>query len=249
MDSSHWIRRMGTTGPGDIRLVCFPPAGGAVTFFAGLARALAPDVEVLGVQYPGRQDRHREQPVEDIPRMAEAVREELEAVLSDGRPYAFFGHSMGALVAFETALSLRGGRPAKDLTHLFASGRAAPQSGPRPGDLLAGAEELLTELHRLGGVGEDVLRDPEMVAMIMPVVQADYRALAAYGMTPGASLDCPVTVLTGEADPIVSPEEAAQWKDLTSGPAGVRIFPGGHFYLHDQVQQVAATVRGSLLPR
>ncbi|MEU6679658.1 alpha/beta fold hydrolase [Streptomyces sp. NPDC046925] len=246
MGSSHWIRRMGMKGPGDIRLVCFPHAGGSVTFFAGLARALAPDVEVLGVQYPGRQDRHREQPVEEIPRMAEAVNEELAAVLSDGRPYAFFGHSMGALVAFEAALSLRGGRPSKDLTRLFVSGRAAPLAGPRPGDRLSGDEELLTELHRLGGVGREVLDDPEMLSMIMPAVRADYRALATYGMTPGASLDCPVTVLTGEADPIVSPEEAAQWEGLTSAPTEVRVFPGGHFYLQDQVGQVAAAVRESL---
>ncbi|GGV73279.1 thioesterase [Streptomyces longisporoflavus] len=247
MGSSHWIRRMGATGPGDIRMVCFPHAGGSSTFFAGLARALAPEVEVLGVQYPGRQDRHREQPVEDIARMAEAVHEELGALLSDGRPCAFFGHSMGALVAFETALLLRGGQPSKELTRLFASGRAAPLAGPRPGDLLSGDKELLTELHRLGGVGKDVLGDPELVSMIMPAVRADYRALATYGMTPGAALDCPVTVLTGEADPIVSPEEAAQWQGLTSAPTEMRVFPGGHFYLQDQVQQVAAAVRESLL--
>ncbi|MEV0119896.1 alpha/beta fold hydrolase [Streptomyces sp. NPDC050844] len=247
MGSSRWIRRMGVTGQGDLRLVCFAHAGGAVTSFTGLARALAPDVEVLGVQYPGRQDRHREQPVEEIPRMAEAVNAELGAILSDGRPCAFFGHSMGALVAFEAAVSLRGDQPSKELTRLFVSGRAAPLAGPRPGDLLSGAEELLTELHRLGGVGKDILDDPEMVSMIMPAVQADYRALAAYSMTPGASLDCPVTVLTGEADPLVSPEEAAQWQGLTSAPTEVRVFPGGHFYLQDQVQQVAAAVRESLL--
>lgn len=247
MGSGQWIRRMGVTGPGDVRLVCFPHAGGAVTFFSGLARALAPDVEVLAVQYPGRQDRHREQPVEEIPRMAEAVNEELDAILPDGRPCAFFGHSMGALVAFEAAVSLRGGRASKDLTRLFASGRAAPPAGPRPGDRLSGDEELLAELHRLGGVGKEVLGDPEMVAMIMPAVRADYRALASYGMVPGTSLDCPVTVLTGQSDPIVSPEEAAQWQDLTSAPTEVLVFPGGHFYLQDQARQVAAAVRESLL--
>ncbi|MGV9282804.1 thioesterase II family protein [Streptomyces sp. NPDC003730] len=249
MGTGHWIRRMGATGPGDVRLVCFPHAGGAVTSFAGLARALAPDIEVLGVQYPGRQDRHREQPVEEIGRMAEAVGEELGTLLADGRPCAFLGHSIGALVAFEAAQWLRGARSSKDLTHLFASGRAAPSAGPRPGDLLSRDDELLTELHRLGGVGEEILNDPEMISMIMPVVRADYRALASYRMTPGASLDCPVTVLTGEADPIVSPREAARWEELTSAGSRLHVFPGGHFYLQDQVPRVAAVVREALLAR
>ncbi|MBU6533782.1 thioesterase II family protein [Streptomyces mayonensis] len=247
MGTDRWIRRMGVPGSGNVRLVCFPHAGGAVTFFTGLARALAPDIEVLGVQYPGRQDRHREQPVDEIPRMAAAVGEELEALLSDGRPCAFLGHSMGALVAFETGLLLRGGQASKGLTRLFASGRATPPAGPLPGDLVTG-DELLTELHRMGGIGEDVLNDPEMLSMIMPVVQADYQALAAYRMAPGASLDCPVTVLTGETDPVVSPQEAARWQEVTSAPTQVHVFPGGHFYLQDQVRQVAAVVRESLLP-
>ncbi|MFF4601820.1 thioesterase II family protein [Streptomyces sp. NPDC001339] len=247
MSSSRWIRRMAVTGSGDVRLVCFPHAGGAVSFFTGLARALAPDVEVLGVQYPGRQDRRREAPVEEIRRMAEAVKEEVCATFWDGRPCAFFGHSMGALVAFEAALALREEQSPKDLTRLFASGRAAPSAGRRPGDQLSGDAELLAELHRLGGVGGDILDDPEMVAMIMPAVRSDYRALATYSMVPGASLDCPVTVLTGEADPLVSPEEAALWQGLTSAPAEVHTFPGGHFYFQDQVQQVARVVRRALL--
>ncbi|MFD5202970.1 thioesterase II family protein [Streptomyces sp. NPDC058375] len=238
---------MGSPGSSDVRLVCFPHAGGAVTSFTGLARALAPDVEVLGVQYPGRQDRHREQPVGDIPRMAEAIAGELGELLSDGRPCALLGHSMGALVAFEVALLMRGGQASKDITRLFASGRVAPAGGPIPGDLVTG-DELLTELQRMGGIGADVLNDPEVLAMIMPVVEADYRALAAYRMTAGSSLDCPVTVLTGDADPVVSPEEAARWQDITSAPTQLHVFPGGHFYLQDQIAQVAAVVRESLLP-
>ncbi|MFF3504442.1 thioesterase II family protein [Streptomyces sp. NPDC003247] len=247
--AGEWIRRLGPPAdrPGAVQLVCFPHAGGAAGAYTALCRALAPTVEVVGVQYPARQDRLREEPVRDVRGLAERVARELGEDAGSARPRAFFGHSMGALVAFETALLLGRDGPATRPVRLFLSGRAAPSLGPGPSDHLAGDAELLAELRRLGGVGDGVLEDPDVVELIMPAVRADYQALAAYSWRPGTTLDRPLTVLVGDTDPIVTREGAAQWRRLSTAPTEVRSFTGGHFYLDDRVQQVAEVVRDALV--
>src|SRR6059058_3650797 len=99
-----WLRRFGPVLDSGVRLICFPHAGGSASAYVPLARALAPEVEVLAVQYPGRQDRRHEPPIEDVNRLADLAADVLPT--DSARPYALFGHSMGALVAYETALRL-----------------------------------------------------------------------------------------------------------------------------------------------
>lgn len=245
MDST-WFRRFAHDAPrdGGLPLFCFPHAGGSASAYVPLARRLAPEVDVLAVQYPGRQDRRREEPVTSLPRLAALVAEAALPQLTG--PYAFFGHSMGASLAHETACALRD-RGAPPPQRLFLSGRGAPGPRPAPSDVLDDDEAIVSMVGRLGGRGAEALADPELTAMALPALRADYRALGAYTPSSGAPLECPVSVLVGDADPVVSLESALGWRDSFAGEFRAHSFPGGHFYLDAEVDSVRDVVAADLL--
>jgi surfactin synthase thioesterase subunit len=233
-----WIRRFRPAPDASVRLACLPHAGGSATFFFPLAPALGPDVDMLAVQYPGRQERRMEPPIENIPEMARRLAREL--VPWTDRGLALFGHSLGAVIAYETARILTAaGRPP---VALFASGRRAP-SWDRP-ELthLQSDAELLAAVRKMGGTDPRVLADEELVRMVLPVIRADYRAIDGYRHADGPMLDCPVTVLTGADDPQVSAEEAEAWRKHTTGAFEVVTFPGEHFFLIDHHAAVTTAI-------
>ncbi|MCP3822752.1 alpha/beta fold hydrolase [Streptomyces sp. A3M-1-3] len=240
---SPWFRRFGPAPHGDVQLFCFPHAGGAASTYVQLSRRLAPAVDVLAVQYPGRQDRRLEPAIEDIPRLADLITAEI--LPHTARPYAFFGHSMGAVLAYETARRVQA-RSAPGPLRTFLSGRSAPDPRPNPHDVMADDTAILAAIRRLGGTGAAVLQDPELVAMIMPALRSDYRALASYAWQPGAPVDTPLTVLVGDADPVVPIEETTGWREHFAGEVELNVFPGGHFYLDDNAGDVAEVVATGL---
>jgi surfactin synthase thioesterase subunit len=229
-----------TGPPHTVRLVCFPHAGGSASFYFPFARLLPEDVDVLAVQYPGRQERRADQAIEDIGELAGQI---CAALLPYARePMAFFGHSMGALVAYEAARRLEN-QASTRLSVFFASGRRAPSR--RPGETavrLGDDGSLIAELQRLSGTDMVLLDDAELVRMILPPVRSDYRALKKYVYRPGPNLTCPITALTGDADPQVTLDEAGAWREHTDGAFGLRVFPGGHFYLSSQQAEVASVI-------
>ncbi|MGW7609100.1 thioesterase II family protein [Streptomyces sp. NPDC054766] len=245
--NSTWFRRFTTAAGDGPRLVCFPHAGGSATAFKDLARALPADFDVVCVQYPGRQDRYNEAPFTDLTALVEAVAGELarELAADRGRPYALFGHSMGALVAFETArLLARGELPGPQ--RLFLSGRGGPDTGGIPYHLYDD-DDVLADVRRLGGTEQAMLEDPDILDLVLPALRADYRALGTYGWRGGVPLAAAVTVLTGDSDPMMTVQDAQTWRAHTTGDFAVEVFPGGHFYLFDQLERVAAAVTEGLL--
>ncbi|MEU0273313.1 alpha/beta fold hydrolase [Streptomyces sp. NPDC006307] len=253
--ASDWFRRFGAEVPGSgVRLVCFPHAGGAASAYLGLQRELVPAFDVLAVQYPGRQDRRAEPPVDDIGRLVQALADEVERELVPGaagvdapRPYAFFGHSMGAVLAYELARELdRRGVPGP--CHLFLSGRFAPTPQGNDTDRLDTDEKILAMIRRLGGTVGAVFDDPDVLEMVMPPLRADYRAIGTYTWRPGPPLDTPLTVLVGDRDPVVPVDGAAGWCEHTTAPAELHVLPGGHFYLDQRTADVADIVRDALAP-
>jgi surfactin synthase thioesterase subunit len=220
-------------------LCCFPHAGGSASFYQPLSAALAPGIEVLAVQYPGRQDRRAEPLIDDIGTLADALARVLADTLTPDT--AFFGHSMGAIVAFEVALRLeRAGMPVQAL---IASGRHAP-SWPRAGNVhLRGDDALIREMRELSGTHSALLADEEVLGFILPVLRSDYRAIETYGRRDDAVLSCPVTVFTGDADSRVTPSDARAWERHTEGGFSMRTFSGGHFYLSDRVREVSDALR------
>ncbi|MGW5850533.1 thioesterase II family protein [Streptomyces sp. NPDC055254] len=252
-----WLRRFDRTEGGGPRLICFPHAGGAASAYLQMSRALTPAVEVHAVQYPGRQDRRLEPPLTSIPALATALADTLVDELAlapaggpdggpaDERPYAFFGHSMGAAVAYETTrlLAARGARPPE---RLFLSARGAPTPEPRPGDRLRGDAELIAGIRRLGGTGSGVLDDPEVLEIVLPALRGDYEALGAYSWQQGPPLDVPFTVLVGTADPVVPVDDARGWLGHSTRPGEFLTFEGGHFYLDGHLPAVTGAIRSAL---
>ncbi|NLU76562.1 thioesterase [Streptomyces sp. HNM0575] len=227
-DTGLWLRRFRQSAPDAPRLVCFPHAGGAATWFMPVAEAMAPRADVLAVQYPGRQDRRSEPPVDDVLVLAARITRVLTEL--EDRPTLFFGHSMGAVVAFEVARALAA-RGKRGPEHLYASGRRAPHSYRDDRVHERDDEGVLEEVRSLDGTDSRLLHDDEVVRMVLPAIRADYRAVETYRCPPGEPLECPVTVLTGDDDPKTTIEEAEAWREWTTGGFRMEVFRGGHFYL------------------
>lgn len=233
-----WVRRFGPGLDGVPRLVCFPHAGGSASFFFPAAKALSGEAEVLAIQYPGRQDRRNEPCVDSIDELADRVYAEL--VPWTGRPLTLFGHSMGATLAFEVARRLQAdGRPPSGL---FASGRRAPSAHRDESLHQADDARILATLKEMSGTDQQVLDDDELIRSILPAVRADYRAAETYRYAPGEPLDCPVFVLTGDADDEVTLDEARAWSAHTSAQYTLRVFEGGHFFLIAHAAAVTAAL-------
>ncbi|MFE2104610.1 thioesterase II family protein [Kitasatospora sp. NPDC059463] len=228
-DSGSWIR-VYRQAPEGIRLFCFPHAGGAATSFFSWGAALPGDVEVLALQYPGRQDRGAEAHLRSVPELADRIHEAVRPLLD--APYAFFGHSMGAILSFEVARRIaREDGPAP--AHLFVSGRRAPSLVKHEELHRASRADFVAEMGRLGGTDPRILADEELLDLVLPTVRADYEAIETYRYEPGPPLSCAITGLTGDRDPRASVDEVAAWTQHTLGRFDLRIFPGGHFYLED----------------
>lgn len=224
---SLWIRRYNPIPDCDVRLVCFPHAGGSASYFRKLSWVFGPAVEVLAVQYPGRQDRWQEPLIDNVVELAERSLEELRPSID--RPVALFGHSMGASVAFEVARRLE--RSGIEPAWLIASGRTSP-TRPREDTVhLLSDSGLLAEMSRTGGTDMSLLQDEEILRMVMPALRNDYKAAETYRYSPGPLLNCPITALVGREDPKATVEQADAWREVTTGPFDLRDFDGGHFYL------------------
>ncbi|MGW0790138.1 thioesterase II family protein [Streptomyces sp. NPDC002911] len=219
--------------------MCFPHAGGAASYYRPLSAALSPGVDVLAVQYPGRQNRRTEPFVSTIDQLADDSVEALAPWAH--RPLSLFGHSMGAVVAHEVAgrLTAAGSPPVT----LIVSGRRAHDDGQRHEVHLRDDDGLVAEIRRLGGTDMRVLENPEMRALFLPALRADYQVVETYRHTEGPPLSCPVLALAGDSDPVASPAEMRHWAARTSGQFSLLSFSGGHFYLADHSAAVASAVR------
>jgi surfactin synthase thioesterase subunit len=237
-DHDLWIRRFHSAPQAPGRLVCFPHAGGSASFYLPVSTALSPGVEVVAIQYPGRQDRRKEPGIESVDVLADRVAEVLHGL--DDRPTTFFGHSMGAVVAFEVAerLERRGRRTAR----IFASGRRAPS---RHRDEQVHKQDdagLVAELKALDGTDGQVLGSEELLRMILPAIRCDYTAVETYDTGGDKVVGAPITVLIGDDDPKSTLEEAEDWKKHTTAAFEMKVFRGGHFYLSERPADVMAVL-------
>ncbi len=242
-DDNKWLRHFHRAEDDSTVLVCFPHAGGSASYYFPMSQALAPQVEVIAVQYPGRQDRRQEAFIDNLPTLADQIFDALAPLT--GSPLAFFGHSMGATLSFEVASRFER-QAGTSPQWVFVSGRRAP-SRYRTGDVhLRTDAGLLAELRVAGGTQSSVLDDPELVAMVLPAIRNDYRAIENYRHIPGPPLSCPVTVLVGDCDPQTTIEDAVAWREHSTGEFDLRVFPGGHFYLETYHAEVKDTILAAL---
>lgn len=240
----RWIRQFHPSSDSGVRLICLPHAGGSASGYFSLSAALRPSMETWSVQYPGRQDRRHEPLIADVRGLAEGLVRALQGRLD--RPYALFGHSMGAVVAFEVARLMESGAgPAPRA--LVVSGRRGPSTDRHEQVHLRDDAGVAAELRLLSGTNTAFLKDPELFEMILPALRADYRAVETYQCGSDAVVRCPVTVLVGDSDPRTTIDEARAWSRHTSGEFDVRIFPGGHFFLDECTTEVVNTLSDVML--
>jgi len=223
------------------QLFCFAHAGGGPAFFRQWRAWLAPEIAVRRVLLPGRESR-LEAPFRHITDLLPPLCAALEPCLA--RPYALFGHSMGAVVAFEVArwFSRSGAGP----ECLIVSGRRAPALASARRLSKLPADEFVKEVGRLNGIPPEVLGEPELLELLLPTLRADFELAETYRPLPGSRLECPVVGYLSTDDPEVDYDGVLRWSEVTTGEFSVRIFRGDHFYLRAGRPDVLNAVRDDL---
>jgi medium-chain acyl-[acyl-carrier-protein] hydrolase len=240
---SRWFRRY-LVPTAKVRLFCFPYAGGTARIYRNWHDWMAPDTEVVAVELPGRGINPSGPPLDRMEVLIERLLAAMDPLLD--RPFGLFGHSMGALVAFELSRVLAArGYPAP--LHLFVSAIEAPHA-PSKGTTLHDLPdpEFIAALGHLNGAAASALANPELLQILMPVLRADFRLAETYRYPGGAPLGHPITVFGGLDDAAAPPQSLAKWQQLTRDRCVVRLLAGDHFFIHDNEHLMAASVARSL---
>ena len=226
---SPWLVTPAPNPAAPLRLFCFPYAGGSTLIYRTWANSLPVTVEVCAVEIPGRGRRLREKAHENLLALVADACTALRPYMN--KPFAFFGHSMGALISFELARQLRregGPLPA----HVFVSGRRAPQLPDNPPTYNLPDPEFIAELRRLNGTPREVLEHPDLLQLMLPMLRADFSVCQTYRFTPEPPLKCGFSAYGGVDDVDIRREQLEAWSEHTSSAFAVHMFPGDHFFLH-----------------
>jgi medium-chain acyl-[acyl-carrier-protein] hydrolase len=246
--NTRWLIRPLPRPDARLRLFCFPYAGIGASAYRPWAAQLPPEIEVVAVQPPGRENRLGEAAIQEF----SALVSEAAGAVGTGLEmrYIFFGHSMGAALAFEVARTLRD-RDVATPELLVVSGRRAPHL-PNPEPLLHPLSDVafIEEVQRrYNGIPSEVLEHEDLLGLLLPGLRADIRALECHSHIAGEPLDCRILACGGASDPLVSPVELDAWGAHTRGSVAVEFFPGGHFYLREHRDALLSAIVDAALSR
>jgi medium-chain acyl-[acyl-carrier-protein] hydrolase len=243
--ANRWLVIPKANPEAKIRLVCFPCAGRGASLYRTWAGLLGNEVEVCAAQLPGRENRMDEPPFTRFQDLLSALTEVLQPLLD--REYAIFGHSLGALIGFEVARRIRE-TTGRTPIHMFASAQHAPQiPDPLPPiGMLPDAVFLAAVQQRYDGIPHEVLREPEVMSLLLPMLRADFRVLEDYTYHAGRPLACGITALGGHEDSVTSGEQLSAWSLQTQGSFRVQLFPGDHFFIQSAEKEVLHSVSSEL---
>jgi medium-chain acyl-[acyl-carrier-protein] hydrolase len=241
IDKNPWLAYYKPNPQADMRLFCFPYAGGSAAIYRTWADQLPKNLEICPVQLPGRGTRLSDQLFTQLMPIVEALAPALRAYCD--RPFAFFGHSMGAAIAFELARHMRQHYRCEP-EHLFVSGRNAPQfPNDHPFTYDLPEAQFIDEVRRLNGTPKEVLDHPELMQLMLPLLRADFSVIQTYVYVAGELLNSSITAFGGLLDPEVTREGLEGWSKQTTGRFSLRMFPGDHFFLqtsHDLILKAIA---------
>ena len=225
--NNSWLIQRKTNPRAVCRLFCFPYAGGGASVFRRWSEKLPDEIEVCAVQFPGRENRISEPPIDNLHLLATTMFNLLLNRMD--LPYAFFGHSLGAKIAFEVAKKLsreRGYAP----VCLFVSGCRAPHIPAKRQLHHLEDQEFINSLRRYAGTPEAVLQDRELIKVFLPVLRADFVLDEKFLANPADKVEFPIYALAGDRDEIAPLQEVAEWQQFTRGTLEMKIFKGDHFF-------------------
>ncbi|MFD6339194.1 thioesterase II family protein [Streptomyces sp. NPDC060131] len=228
----RWVASRPPRPAADVRLFCFPYAGGGTSIFRSWASHLDESVEVCPVLLPGREERFSEPPHTRVTELVPLLADRMASWFD--KPFAFFGHSMGGEIAFALAefLCAQGPGTARP-GHVFVSG-CIPFPGPVQRHTLPDPE-LLAEVREMNGAPAEFLNSPELIELMLPTLRADFTLAETALPDPAAVLPVPLTAFAGTDDPEAGPGQAKAWARHAGGPFEMHELAGDHFFLHDPV--------------
>lgn len=240
-----WLISPKVSNQTTLRLFCFPYSGAGASVYYKWAEILPGSIEVCAVQLPGRETRLMEEPYTELAPLVEDMAEVLRPYLDT--PFAFFGHSMGALISFELSRHLRraaGIEPSR----LLVSGHQAPQvPDSEPPIHTLPEPQFIEKLRSLDGTPEEVLANAELRELILPILRADFSVCETYAYTASRPLSCPISAFGGLQDQYVPRSTMEAWRELSSGTFSLRMFPGGHFFLKENQNLLLRAIAQDLL--
>ncbi len=228
-----------------LRLFCFHAAGSGASQFIPWAQLLPQEIELCGIQLPGRESRFREQPYCHIEPLLADLEESIYPLLD--RPFAIFGLSLGGTIGFELARRLRQAYHIQP-DHLFVASRRAPHLPERfPPIAHLPEEQFIAEIQkRYNGIPEVIRNDRDLLDLFLPTLRADFQVLESYQYLNQPPLDCPITAYAGTQDVVLTQEELEGWQEYTYRDFTHQFFSGGHFFFNGQPAMIVQAVMEKL---
>lgn len=224
-----------------LRLFCFPYAGGGSLVFRSWRDSIPEEVDLCPVQLPGRENRMREPAFRSLAPLVEELAEVIPPLLD--LPFAFLGHSMGALVGFELARCLRR-KGVREPRHLIVSGASAPHLDRiEPPVHHLEDDALIERMRSMKGTREEVFENKGLIQLLLPLIRADFAVWETYVFRQQPPLNCPITAFGGADDEYASPERLTEWKIHTTASFRMEILPGDHFFLEKHRPMLLQRVR------
>jgi surfactin synthase thioesterase subunit len=232
-----------------VKLFCLPYAGGSVMVYSKWQKYLHDSVDTCPLELSGRGRRFEEPFYNNIEEAVSDLYQSIQDQL-DNAPYVFFGHSMGSLLVYELIFKIRENKRREPL-HTFISGKNPPHITENNRKLHKLPDrEFMEEIIKLGGTPNEILKEPELLSLVIPILKADYKLLETYQWTPkNDNINCGLTVFGGTEDADVNIKDLAEWRQYTSREFNLYQFGGGHFFINEKTADIVEIINQTLIDR